>query len=718
MGGHEVAETELTARQIRLADRLLRARQPVTVAALASALDVSTRTLQRDLPHVQRWLAGNGVRLSARPRTGLRVVATAHQVERALAQLAALQQRPGLSPEERQERLRQELLVIRSAKLLYFARRFGVTEATVSHDLDRIEPWFAERGLTLLRKPGYGIELQGPERCFRGAIIDLLRERLTDERLIEGLRQLTEPMGSNLTETASALLLRFVDRETVVRVEAAVRALNSRLPQPMADGAAAGLVVHLALAMERLRSGGAIHFPAETLEALKRTREWAFASELAGHIAADMGLQIPEEEVGYITMHLRGARLWLAPGPRPPGEPGDPGDPERQEAMVLAHTMAATAEGLLGVPLAGEETLIRSLAVHLVPAIHRLRMGLEIRNPLLQRIRTEYPELFEASRQVCALMAGYLGVVVPDAEVGYVAMHLGAALERIRIRQEARYRAVLTCPSGVGSSQMLAGRVAVMLPEVEVVAVTSFTELPDLLARLPEPPDLVISTVSLDLAEPPVVLVSPLLDRADVEAIRRVLDQLPQRQGRPVGRNEERWPRAESARPRSLKPLMAARRAAAMGQVIVDLLRDFRLRPLERGDPVASACGLLAGAGLLADRGRLESDLRRREALGRTEVAPGLWLLHARTAAVTRPVLGLLRTPGEAYLVMLAPVEASPEALEALGVVSSALVESLELVDALRHRSEEYVREAIGEVLTPLLFLPPDPTQSDAESER
>lgn len=707
-----MAGNELTPRQIRLADRLLRSGQPVTLAALASALDVSARTVQRDLPRVRRWLAGQGIRLSIRPRVGIVVTAPPGQREQALAQLSAQRHRHELSPEERQERLRRELLTIRSAKLAYFARRFGVTEATISNDLDRIAPWFAERGLTLIRKPGYGIELQGPERCFRSAIVELVREGLTDEQLIEGLRRLAEPAGNAVAEAAFSVLLGFVDRETVVRVEAEVRALNRRLPQPMADGSAAGLVVHLALAIERLRAGEAIHIPAETLESLRQTREWQYAAELAGQISAALGLRIPEEEVGYITMHLRGARLWVPPGPDRASEPPDP---ERQEAMALARSMAAMAGDLLGLPLGEEETLIRSLAIHLVPAISRLRLGLEIRNPLLERVQQEYPELFAVSRQACALLAGYLGVRVPDAEVGYVAMHLGAAMERIRVRMASRFRAVITCPSGMGSSQMLAGRVAGMLPEIEILQVTSITDLRALLARLPEPPDLIISTVSLDVAEPPVVLVSPLLDREDVAAIRRVLDRLAPRPSRLLDLPEDWQPPRAAQRLPPVPPMAVALRAAAMGQVIVDILRDFRLGPLPPGDPVAAAADLFGGTDLVADRARLEADLRRREALSRTAVAPGLWLLHARTAGVRRPALGLLRGPDEAFLVMLAPEAVSREALEALGAVSGALATQPELVDALRRRPEEHVRDAIGQVLAHLLVLPSENAQSQPE---
>jgi mannitol operon transcriptional antiterminator len=695
---------EMTVRQARILERLLRSEGSVTLAFLAAELGTSTKTVQRDLPQVESWLAEQGIRLLVRPRVGLELAASPSSRQQALARLESLNPKGGLNAEERQHLLLQDLLHDPTgAKLAYFSKRYGVTEATISTDLDRIEPWLKERVLRLLRRPGFGIEVQGSERAFRRAIVDYLRLGRTDEQVYEVLHHLTQHPQDRRQDGFIEQLLHFVDEKTVTRIEGAVRDLDAELDDHMAESAAMGLIVHLSLAVERLRSGEAIRFPPETLSQLRETPEWARAQRLAARVSAELSIEIPDDEVGYITMHLRGARL------RSSATAEAEESPDRREALSLARTMVGRAEELLGAPLSEAAGLIHSLAVHLVPAIHRLRLGMEIRNPLLAQVKSEYPALFEASRTICQVLAGYLGTPVPDGEVGYVAMHLGGALERLRSGIRTSYRALLVCPTGVGSSQMLAGRLGYALPEVEVMDVLPALEVLAHIERTGVPPDLILSTVTLDLPEIPVVVVSPLLSAEDVSRVRDLLSALPP--------TNPGWQRSLPLPERSGKvekvpafpaqePEAMVRRATTIGSILLDLLQTFRLEELAGRDAVAAAVGLLASTEIPHDPAQIEADLHRREALGSTMVSATVQLLHSRTEGLQRPFLGLLQSPARTIVAMLAPAGAAPEVLEVLGAVSVALVEQAGFVRLLRTGTHEQIKRSLGQILQPLMFHP------------
>lgn len=691
---------ELTLRQVTVLERLLRSTGRVTLGDLAAAAGVSGRTLQRDLPALQAWLAGNGLALQVRPRHGLEVEGSDEQRQQALARLHdETPQRP-LSAGDRQSLILQELLHTRDGlKLAYFAHRYGVTEVTISHDLDRLEPWLLEHGLRLVRRPGTGLRLEGAERAFRSAIMDVLHASLTDEQLYNMLRDLLrgEPRDSGVagtrTATVTRRLLQFVDESTVNRMETAVREVGRLMGGNLADSAVVGLVVHLALAVQRLRRQEQIRFPAETLAELRLSREWDWARWLAARISAVMDIPIPEDEIGYITMHLKGARL------RNAASGWDWPDPDRLEAQRLARAMVAEAERLLDAPLSQDPGLVDGLVVHLVPSISRLRLGLEIRNPLLGQIKAEYPGLFQTSREVAGVLADYLRLPVPEAEVGFVTMHLGAALERWRAGRRPHYRTVVVCATGIGSSRMLASRVASAVPELDVIQLASALELPDLLEnRQGPPPDLILTTVPLEAVEVPTVVVSPLMRAEDVEAVREALRRLPPSPA------ESPSPGAPPEASRASAPEQSVRRAVVMGQVVLGLLQSFRLQELGDRPPVEAACDLLAAAGLPFDRDTVRNDLRRREDMGPTEVTDRMRLLHARTAGVAAPFLGLLRSRQGAILVMLAPAEVVPEAMEMLGAVSSALVERPDLPRTLENEPEEEIKQVLGNILQPLLF--------------
>lgn len=58
-------------------------------------------------------------------------------------------------------------------KLFYYSNFLSVSEATISYDLDKIEDWLKAWDLNLLRKPGFGVVIEGREKDFRKAIIHL-----------------------------------------------------------------------------------------------------------------------------------------------------------------------------------------------------------------------------------------------------------------------------------------------------------------------------------------------------------------------------------------------------------------------------------------------------------------------------------------------------------------------------------------------------------------
>lgn len=700
----------LNARQLALLDILLcgpaRAR-----AYLAEQLGVSERTLRRDLEAIRPWLQRRGVDLPVRQRGPVAVVAEPAQLEAVRADLATARPVRGLTPGERQHRLLRELLLSRGQlKLAYLSRRFGVAEATISNDLDRLEPWLRQRGLRLVRRQGAGTELVGAERNVRAAIVSIVRDGLTDEELYGLLRRMTGPEAMPRDPLVEHLLA-FVSEETVMAVEAAVRQLQRQLDHRLADSAVTGLVVHLALAVERLRSGEVIALPPALLTQLRQSGEWTQASRLAAAVSEALAVALPDDEVGFITMHLQGARLRLggfgAGGSVGAGSAASPSagalpsagapssaasraaasfaavSPDDAEALALAEAMASRAEALLGVPLSRSPGFITALAVHLVPTLHRLRHGLDIRNPLLARLREEYAELFSVSRDVCTLLAAQADTDVPEAEIGYVAMHLGAALEEMRMRMRAPHRIWVVCATGVGSSRLLASRLRSAVPGLQIEAVLSAGELGDELQRTGGPPDFIVSTVAVDLpAEAehvPVVTIGPLLDDADLARVQAA---------------------ATAARPAAATdPLVAVAEVRVDDPGVADADRTdswvdaFRLGVLSGdGDWISQGVDLAITAGVVVSEAVTAADLRRREALGPTPVAPGLRLLHARTAGVKAPFVGLLRGDEQAALVLLAPQTATKADLAELGAVSAGCVEEPAFLQALRTGSAGEIR--------------------------
>src|SRR5699024_11747884 len=99
-------------------------------------------------------------------------------------------------------------------------------------------------------------------------------------------------------------LLQFVQADRLQAIEEAVDNIKNDLPYELADDAYVALIIHLALAIERLKNGDEIDFNEEYLEQLSKEEAYKTATMLWSQIETNLNMTIPIAEVGYITMQL------------------------------------------------------------------------------------------------------------------------------------------------------------------------------------------------------------------------------------------------------------------------------------------------------------------------------------------------------------------------------------------------------------------------------
>jgi mannitol operon transcriptional antiterminator len=662
---------ELSVHEIELIGALLRHPEGLTVADLADRLGVSARTVHRDLQSASEFLGPRGLTLVRRAGRGVRVEGTNGARDRALEALSEVASAAPTPEERRVSLLRRLLGSDEPIKLRALASGLKVSVGTVSRDLDGVEDWLADLGLSLLRKPGYGVEVVGPEADLRQAMGRLILENRDEAAL---LPRPQEPDRLPASAPVPDRLMGMVDENRLRMVETLVGEAVESLPYAIADSAFVNLSVHVALMVERLLQGARVEMGDDILQRLRDAVEYDHARGLAGAIEETFRVEVPEDEVAYITMHLRGTKLSQDDALERYLETSDLELASRTKALI--HFVGEQT----GVTLAGDSSLYTGLLAHVERAIYRLREGMTIYNPLLSEIKADYPALFDLVDR--GMKKVFADEEIPEEEVGFVAMHFGAALDR---GQGGFLRSVLViCPAGIASARMLASRLEKAFPQIRTIRNTSLFELDRIAA---EEFDLVVSTVPLPIAEGTYVQVPPLLSEDDVEKIR---DHL--RERNPHARLAER------AASESLEVFGGGQttffQMAEATQIIADLLGEVFVRYHEaRGsipEAVRRMCASLAGRGLVSDPERLEDGLLSRMQRGGIGI-PGttLALFHARGDIVVRPSFSVhefdepLELEGmdgammrvRRSLLMVAPLELSPLALEAISEISVAMVE-------------------------------------------
>jgi mannitol operon transcriptional antiterminator len=656
----------LPIREIRLIEVLLRHPEGLTADDLADRLGVSARTVHRDLQPAGEFLASYDLTLVRRAGRGINVEGPASARERAL-EASEKMRSEALTPEERRVSLLGMLLGSdEPIKLRALASRSKVSVGMVGRDLDEAEEWLAVFGLSLLRKRGSGVQVVGAEDDRRQAMSALILQDLDEAAFLSG--------AESSTDLVSAGLMGTIDEGRLQTAKTLTREAVRRLPYAIADEAFVSLSVHVALMIERLLRGGEIEMDAEVLERLRETAEYDSARDLARAVGAYFQVDVPEEEVVYLTRHLRGTKLRQDDELDRYFEGSDLEIASRVKALIH-HVSEQT-----GVPLAGDSSLYTGLLAHIERAIHRLRENMRISNPLLSEMKEDYPALFDLVYR--GMKKIFVEDEIPEEEAAFVAMHFGAALDRGQ--GNFPNSVLIICPSGIASSKILASRLEKAFPQIRRLHNASLFDLEKLDAK---GFDLVVSTVPLQIPDDLYVQVKPLLSEDEVGRIR---DHLRGKLlgGRPVNR----------AVSESLEVFGGGqekmRQMAEATQLIAELVDDVSVERHEARGSIPQAvrlmCASLAARGLVTDPKSLENSLLARMELGGIGIPDtALALFHARDATVVRPAFSLhdfdepLELEGmdgatmrvRRTLLMVAPLDISTVALEAISEISVAMVE-------------------------------------------
>lgn len=192
---------------------------------------------------------------------------------------------------------------------------------------------------------------------------------------------------------------------------------QERFGEPLDPHIQPALLDHLSFAIHRARQGMPLTNP---LLAEIRTlfpEEFDLALEGVRRIGEALGVELSEDEAGFVALHLQAARHRV---------------PVRQSVRhtALIHDLIERVRAALGVPLPPGDLDYARLVAHLRYLLDTVSRGGVTPNPLLHRIEAEFPEAMALARELGDEISRRLGRPVGDSDLGYVALHLA----KLRLR--------------------------------------------------------------------------------------------------------------------------------------------------------------------------------------------------------------------------------------------------------------------------------------------
>ncbi|SDC23963.1 transcriptional antiterminator, BglG family [Pelagirhabdus alkalitolerans] len=687
----------ISGRERKIIEELLNNRSGMTIEELASILDVSSRTIHRDLKIVKDIVAEHRLTLNKKAGVGVKLEGSLDN-KKALALSLDQVEYTDYTPEERHAIILTTLLeTSEPIKLFTLANELNVTVATVSHDLDKIEESLKEYKLVLIRKRGYGVEVEGKESNKRAALSHLISKYVDELDFMLFIKKNLDTSTKSPLDSISDRLLGLVDQSKLKTIEKSIDYIKQDLPYELADRSYIGLVVHLALAIERIQKGERIHFDLDYLKELTGTKEYMIAEKIITELQNEFQLSIPVDEIGYITMHLLGAKLrsdqdYLL---------------EDSSINIIHYTKALIieVEKRIGIPLTNQKNLFHDLVSHLKPTIYRIQTDMHINNPLTEEIKRDYKELFQTIRDACAIV--FDNITFPEEEIAYLVLHFASA--SIPKKSQPKLSALVICSSGIGTSKMLGSRINQEITEIDQIDHCSLFELDSIESNNY---DLIVSTIPLKEQIQDYELVSPILTENEIMKLKSIIKSKTFiAQSGPSDKDDGE----------TLTELDIQKRLERMqnySRVTLELLLSFEIYKVEENcskeEIIKLACDRLADSQYIIDVPEVYQALLKREKLGGLGI-PGtkLTLFHARQEQIKKPtfVIYHLSNPisvkgmddnhmiTDTLLLMLSPLEAESECLEVLSFISGLIISEQETIALFESSNKDNIKQYLSKKL-------------------
>lgn len=675
---------------------LLQEDQIIPVKKLADEIKVSKRTVQRELEYTDSSLKKYGVSLQTKTGIGIWLVGDEEDKKKLLTVLQEEDVIGSGDKDDRRKSLILEILKDRTPKkLYYYGNIFGVSEATISNDMEIVESWFEQFDLKIKRKQGYGVALEGSEKNYRLALRKFIDENI-DSKIIKNLfdekeRTIYDIIGSKDGQNIYNLL----NNDILKQVITCFHSIKDKRIQRLTENSYVGLILHVTIAINRILQKEIIEQNDELQKRLQNDEEYNLALHIVNSLEEEFQIEIPDIEIAYICLHIKGSKLQYVSEERIEID----GPIDREEILEFINRMIDEYDEYLAYELKQDEEFIVGLLAHLQPTFVRLRNSMNISNPLLDQIKETYYEIFQKCLKVGKLIEERSGFKVPEAEIGFLAMHFGAATVRLENQRESKRKVLIgiVCASGIGISRLMLTKLTRFLKDRAEIYTYGKEDLTAIvLGKI----DFLISSINLEGVDADIIRVSPLLIDKDLEQIDTKV------------RIYAKTPRKKTVENEFSRQL---EQVNFIVYQIKSMIKEFEC--MRVNNDITFDELLVAVTEKLSPyndkRIIIQEDIKRREKIA-TQIIPELdfALLHTKTKGVIKPSFSICITKDleafsdpyfksiHAIIIMLLPDnEHSDLNREILGYLSSSLVENNDFLPTIFTGDKERIREFISKQL-------------------
>lgn len=208
-------------------------------------------------------------------------------------------------------------------------------------------------------------------------------------------------------------LVKTVDEEMLKTIISIVEMIHDQAGTTLSEHIHVALTDHLLFAIQRLKNGMAIRNPFLVETKTLYAKQFEIAKNVAKLVKQKIGIELPDEEIGFITLHIHSAI-----GNRKPGEIASYTD--------LIVQLVEVIESQYHISIDKERIDYMRLIRHLRFTIERVMRGEKVAEPkrMKELLKMEYPQDYNLAWKLVKIMQQKLQKEVYEAEAIYLTLHL------------------------------------------------------------------------------------------------------------------------------------------------------------------------------------------------------------------------------------------------------------------------------------------------------
>ena len=476
----------MNARQIFLLEFLLKQHEYLSANQLAEKYGVSTKTVYQDIDKLNDFFDEGELksRIVKVPRKGIKL--SADEERKQIHSLLLVNKHESgvqdFSPEYRESELIKRLFINQEDLDIYdFAEEMYVTESTVHRDIDKLEKNLGQFNLKIRIKHDQ-LFVDGDEWNIRKALQSYViqAQSLGREEKIE----------------------RFFSEKDIEICYEAISRLSQKYHHQFSEEYSCLLLVECLVFKKRTENNNCLtERTSNLINDLNHLEVYFFSGELLESIINKSFSEISPYEIEAMAYSLLAYGFSIQSADY------------IQNIEHQVNELINKVSNLLSLDLSKDNHLKLMLSNHISKMIFRLRNQIYITNPALEEIKKQYSSLFNVIWIAIRGLSKYYEINISNEELAFIVIHFQLAIEKI----VKPLNIVVICQNGIATSELIMSKLHKIFDSDAKITNINARELDFYdLSNI----DLIISTIALPEVTVPVIEVSPILTKDEIESIR------------------------------------------------------------------------------------------------------------------------------------------------------------------------------------------------------